>query len=530
MNNISLIREELRTAVPRLTLYGVCLLALAACAGDELTGDLPHPLPEGKYPIRLSTSLLVSDSARTKVSNTMSGGTLKSQWTAGDKIQLIVKAQGAQQASTSTCTLNANGGVSAYDPQPYWQTTGQHTFNAWYSNISDQSTTDNSYTVSLADQSSRLAYVLKADEMNASYKSGDVVSLTFKHQLARVDYTLKPGAGFTAEELKDATVEVRGYTNATITQGTVSSPGSLGWIKPCGNAVSLIPYTIGTTGSFIRIKVGDKTFNYTPQSKVELKAGYRYAFTVTAKWGVYEGMSWTSTDVKPGDYVYSDGTISDGGLRTVLANGKIQKEDVGPTNGKTCKGIIFHIRRTGSPTDNCNYSSFNGAPTGYIVSLDQNESQWCTIGPNSNDQTSNTEINGYTYTATYASNYGSNNDNNKGLIAIPWCTSHIQIAATSAAAYSTWYMPSQLEYKEMRGEVGGRAPILDVLEANLAKVSGAAAVADKFYFTSGLMGSAGDYLHMYNLETGSTDAGDFQNRYAKTFPYRAVCAFQIKSN
>lgn len=518
MNNISLMREELRTVPLRLTLYGVCLLALAACAGDELTGDLPHPLPEGKYPLRLSTSLLVSDSARTKVSD----NNLTSQWTAGDKIGVIV-SKDAQQVSTSACTLNTDGSVSAYDPQLYWQTTGDYAINAWYSNISGASTTDNTHTVSLADQSSRLAYVLKAKEATANYKGGDV-SLVFSHQLARVDYTLKPGAGFTAEELKGATVEVRGYTNATITRGSVSPSGSLGWIKPCGNAVSLIPYTIGTTGSFIRIKVGDKTFNYTPQSKVELKVGYRYSFTVTAKWGVYEGMSWTSTDVKPGDYVYSDGTISDGGLRAVFANGKIQKEDVGPLTSKTCQGIIFHVRRTSSPADNCTYGSFTGAPTGYIVSLDQKESQWCTVSPNSNDGTPITEINGYTYTAAYASKYGSN----KNLIAIPWCTSHTQIAATSAAAYSTWYMPSQLEYKEMRGEVGGRAPILAVLEANLAKVSGATAFVDKFYFTSGLMGAYGNYLHMYNLKTGSIDAGYFENKFDRTFPYRAVCAFQLK--
>lgn len=54
---------------------------------------------------------------------------------------------------------------------------------------------------------------------------------------------------------------------------------------------------------------------------------------------------YTADDVKPGDYLYSDGTTSDGGLRVRLSNGVMRWETSkpDPTPDKTVSGIVFWI-------------------------------------------------------------------------------------------------------------------------------------------------------------------------------------------
>lgn len=235
------------------------------------------------------------------------------------------------------------------------------------------------------------------------------------------------------------------------------------------------------------------------------------------------------TVLKPGDYIYQDGTISDGGLRMITSDGYMFSQDVSPESSKTCVGIIFHVRGDGSPADNCTYGEFTGKPTGYIVSLDENKSKWSDNAPGKNDGTPNGEINGYKYTAQYAGYYGEGGSRgSKGLVAIPWCTNHTAVTESTAAKFSTWFMPHMQEYRLMRGEMNGKTPILDILEKNLVKAGGTAFQNDH-YFTCGLMGSYGNYLHMLNLRTGQNEQtiGD-GNHTSREHPYRAVCAFQLK--
>ena len=86
---------------------------------------------------------------------------------------------------------------------------------------------------------------------------------------------------------------------------------------------------------------------------------------------------YAAADLKMGDYLYSDGTTSDGGLRKIIPDGTVETapEAVAPEAGKTVIGIVFHAGR--HATDASDYTSplTAGGPTlagevrGYAVAI-----------------------------------------------------------------------------------------------------------------------------------------------------------------
>lgn len=86
---------------------------------------------------------------------------------------------------------------------------------------------------------------------------------------------------------------------------------------------------------------------------------------------------YAAADLKMGDYLYSDGTTSDGGLRKLYRDGTVETapEAVAPEAGKTVIGIVFHAGR--HATDASDYTSplTAGGPTlagevrGYAMAL-----------------------------------------------------------------------------------------------------------------------------------------------------------------
>ncbi len=203
----------------------IACAGLASCSQEDFAGKPQgEPLPPGEYPITFTAVQAAPEGVpQTRVSDYEEGGTHKSKWTDGDKIKVTVGKDG-NTISTTTCTLDPDGKIQAYTPQLYWQTTDEYTINAWYSNLPGQSTGDGS-TVSLADQSSGLAYVLKADPITANYQTpSDGMKLEFKHQFAKIRVEL------TGEKAADVTsVSIQGYTSCTVNQGTVSgtTPGKI---------------------------------------------------------------------------------------------------------------------------------------------------------------------------------------------------------------------------------------------------------------------------------------------------------------
>lgn len=99
---------------------------------------------------------------------------------------------------------------------------------------------------------------------------------------------------------------------------------------------------------------------------------------------------YTAADLKMGDYLYSDGTTSDGGLRKLFPDGTVETapEAVAPEAGKTVIGIVFHAGRHATDASDYTMPLTAGGPTlagevrGYAVAITDatlgtsREAQW----------------------------------------------------------------------------------------------------------------------------------------------------------
>lgn len=318
--------------IERLFIY--CLLAgtslFGSCCSEDMT-DISSEiisLPEGMYPLTFTaTQSEVVTSPQTRVSDSDVNGQHKSSWTAGDQIR--VKVSGNGNNMETTCTLDAGGNITSYDPQLYWPTTGSYTINAWYSNITGDGATTSS-TVSLADQSGGLTYVLKADETSASYNSENI-ALTFKHRLAKVRIKLVKGT-YTGD-LTNATVKINSqYTTCTVSNGEVTAGDTTGDI-PMHKAVygSDTYYEVNVVpGKALK----DKAFTITAENKTT-QANLKSEITLTA--GNAYTLSITMNAAEPTTYPAGNAIpeIKDNGEYIIEGNGT-----------QTTNGIVIN----GSPT------------------------------------------------------------------------------------------------------------------------------------------------------------------------------------
>lgn len=285
--------------IERLFIY--CLLAttcLFTACDSEVTADgdsVYTPLPEGMYPLTL-TATQTGDEVQTRVSENSDG--TSSAWTNGDQIK--VKIAGGSNDAETTCTLNTNGQVTAYNPELFWKTNGTSTITAWYPTAG---------TVNLANQSSGLVYVLKATATGVSYKNP--VALSFAHQLAKVRVKL------TGEKASAVTsVDIKGYTSCTVTDGNVSGSGD-GYISMKKNTyndgtyweANLVPQSVNGTG-LIQLN-GNNAVDVTGIS--QWNAGSYHTLTLTVDKPTPDDLPETVTN---GKY-----TISGTGTKNITING-----------------------------------------------------------------------------------------------------------------------------------------------------------------------------------------------------------------
>jgi len=191
-------------------------LALTACTQDELAEN-PNALPQGKYPLEISSATLTAevseqpwgaDAPQTRVSENTDGNS--SVWDTGD----IFYAQPEGATQEGTFKIDEGGSVSSLTTT-YWTKTTEDV-TAWY---------PQNGTVSLADQSQKLAYVLQATAKDASHDSS--VSLSFKHRLAkvRVELSGQRAGKVTSVSLKDC------LTQCNNNQGNVTAGSETGDIQ-----------------------------------------------------------------------------------------------------------------------------------------------------------------------------------------------------------------------------------------------------------------------------------------------------------
>ena len=329
---------------------------LASCSSED---ESTTPLPYGKYPLQLT--------AEVAQPQTRAGG--KDAWTGGEEIRVSLEGV----FGNKTYVLDASGNASPKDADNtfYWKNTDEARVSAWTPDI--EAETD------ISDQSGGYAAfdVLYASAIG---RYDQAINLRFIHRMTKIEVILKAGEGITEEELEGATVTIFGDPLTHSTAGLVS-PGdqSDGEIKPYYDAATkkyeaLVPPQNMTGKPLVRISIGSNAFTYTPDTDAAGKFGYfggkRYAYTITVKtngidvqsvtsgtW-VANGeenitskkvkQSFTADELKIGDYFYSDGTWSDGGLRKIYADGSmvIAAEKPVPVSGKTVVGIVFQTDKS----------------------------------------------------------------------------------------------------------------------------------------------------------------------------------------
>lgn len=438
MNRIKLYKLRNFAAVVLLS------LGLASCSQEEPAGH-GETLPDGKYPLSL-TATVASPQSR-------AGG--KDYWDGGEKIAVNIGDY------TGTYIIQANGNTTSDTPY-YWQNTTPATVSAWFPYAEGEQTYD------ISDQSDGYAgFDFLYAQNEGSYAAS--VQLSFHHQIAKVSYTLVKGSGITDAELATAKVILMGKKSVTVCDGMIMSTSQTGEITPCHDAAALsgsaimVPQNV-TGEPLIKVSIGDNLFLYTPETEAvgNLLPAHHYSYTITVKahgievsaatggeWvtGGSEDVaskelkqSYSASDLKPGDYYYSDGTWSDGGLRKLYADGSTTQEAVQP-NGKTVIGIVFYAGH--HPNDQSDYSStgINSEKChGYAVALTDATSSECIWG------VYGTELGCYPTTAD------GNKQNNLDNPDIDWCgydwTQKIitaaggkdKLNATEQAGYpATWY-------------------------------------------------------------------------------------------
>lgn len=538
------------------TLAAVLLLA-ATCTQNELSGGKGEPLPEGKYPMTFATTVEGVTATRATTDNS---------WAGGEDVAVQVGTANPKKYTASTDgKLSAATGETPF----YWEsTTEEKTVSAWYpysatkptsfSVKKDQSGTDGTDGYQASD-------LIYAASQKVTYSGSK--ELNFNHLPVKVVVNLKAGDGVTADEVKVASVTIinQSLTSGAITDGTNTADWSVAQVA--NGDIGITPKTVTTAAtdcqksvqallvprqmkgvSFIKVTAGGNDYYYTPEKETDanLQAGQQYTYTITvtkngltvtasgaAEWtgtgteteveGKIPETGFSASDLKVGDYFYSDGTWSDGGYRK-YPDGTNATLPIMPVltdangNARTVSGIVLHLRNKSSVADNCEYESFTGVPTGYVLSIDEAETAWGTS--DGTECRYNNEIFGYAHTKLFYEKKP-----NMTTTAIDWCKNHdinAPVSPPSSVAVSTWYMPSQQELKMITTDL---RPVLDAI---LSRIGGTP-FQNKYYFTSGLMGRIGGYVWMYNPITGSDTTEDYYNDVKELRPYRAMFTFQLKT-
>ena len=388
----------------------VLLLAATACTQDELAEGT---LPEGEYPVVIRATGLSVEATPQAAPSTRA--TVDGDW---QGVQTVALKMGDAVKEYTVTATDADGYKSATlsrtDDPHYWTSRDPITVSAWWP-LDD---TDITWmpAVKVAEDQSMLAAFQGSDFISAENQTVTFSDpkLTFTHRTARVAIELKPGTGFTSVD------------GATVSLVSLSAdngnPTAIKTYHASGNSYEALtaPQTVAKGEPFIRVELGGGNFYFRPQNDVVLEAGNRYTYTVKVnatgltlagceigKWddgggesGAAEDLTsyteYQADDLKIGDYYYSDGTWSDGGLRKLYADGTMEWTAITPepVSGKTPIAIVFYTGR--HEKDNSDYTVpltedgpvlADGTVHGYAVALtdvhnnDDDRLRW-EYGPN----------------------------------------------------------------------------------------------------------------------------------------------------
>lgn len=316
--------------------------ASVACSQDEPADDHGTAIPSGEMPVEL-----MSPQRATVGTLNLPDGTAVAV-----RIGDIVKEY----------KYTAIDGTLTTDGEPfYWNNTAEvKDITAWYP-YSD--TYPTAWTVK-ADQRSLAAYRasdLTAGSLSIAFADREDAAkrtIAFKHQMSKVVVNLTAD-GVTLND----DVDVRLLNLDGVDDGTSVTP-----FRPSDRQSYMAivgTQTIAADRRFIRVSVDGNDYYYTPAEAKELKAGLEYTYNITVRADGIDvsevaGGTWyaeytrditgvaiisrhRADELKAGDYLYTDGTTSDGGLRIRYANGSGVFADPlpQPDPAKTVCGIVF---------------------------------------------------------------------------------------------------------------------------------------------------------------------------------------------
>ena len=327
-------------------------LSLVAASCGKTEPESATALPEGKYPLKLTAEMTQP--------LTRSGG--KDAWAGGEEIGVSMDGL----LSPRKFVIEPGGSAKPIDAANaiWWKNADEARVTAWYPDIVNPA-------LDISDQSGGYADFDLVWATAIGRYDRDIV-LQFTHRMAKIEFSLAAGDGITEEELASASVKVLGDDEAYFSIGMIGAADkSDGEIAPYYDSSTkkfeavVVPQDM-TGKPLIRIGLGGKTFAYTPetQSKGKLDAGTCHSYAITVKANGLEvetpwGYDWSdggeenvtpkqvqlfkADELKIGDYFYSDGTWSDGGLRKRYEDGSMVTADPkpAPEEGKTVVGIVF---------------------------------------------------------------------------------------------------------------------------------------------------------------------------------------------
>lgn len=326
----------------------VLLLGLSACTQD----GLPTDGAEGT-PMTFTATGLDFPEARSRA-------TVDGNWTGVSTVAVKI----GDEVKDYTVTPSADGlsaTLTSTDPF-YWTRTETVTVSAWPK--ADASSADMPLVVVQADQSGD--GFAKSDFIAAEPQEVSIgaPSLKFTHRTARLTVTLTPGDGINSVE--GAAVKLLGLNT---TNGNPSSITPHHVAETAVYEALVAPQSIAQGTTFITVALNGITYSYAPKTAgIELEAGSRYNYTVkvNAKGLELESVSggeWTNSgtsedvtskevlvryiadEVKKGDYIYQDGTTSDGGLRLIYTDGTMVTTPEKPqpiiNDANPVVGIVF---------------------------------------------------------------------------------------------------------------------------------------------------------------------------------------------
>lgn len=338
---------------------GLCFAA-AACSKDDIT---PEPAPQDG----ITPTKIIFNVTRGGYEGDVETRAPKSGWEEGDVVRFYEK-----KPNTPVYRATYTGGEWIFDRQFSFRSKvtlgafyGEHVkATGWlaYYDVTDNGdfvyTSEGSYEV---DEGGVATITLRLDQHPQGRMTFTGVGKGKELIVQGMQYVREFATYDFFPEYKKAPITLIGEDDGTATLYALPTPSIV--------TAAGITLTVKYDGKFYTKTFAGKEFKENSNITLaapSLEGGWAEAVT-----------EYAAADLKMGDYLYSDGTTSDGGLRKLYPDGTVETatEAVAPEAGKTVIGIVFHAGRHTLDASDYTKPLTAGGPTlagevrGYAVAL-----------------------------------------------------------------------------------------------------------------------------------------------------------------